>query len=139
MPVSDAFLGYVLEQLAGLGRVASRRMFGGVGLYHGGAFFSIIDDDALFFRVDDATRPAYQALDAGPFAPIPGQQPMRAYYEVPVDILDDRDRLTAWAARAAAVARAVAARKRRTPKRAPRGKRAVQKRKAKGKGKPPPR
>jgi hypothetical protein len=34
MAVSEDYLQYVLEQLAGLGRVTARRMFGGVGLYH---------------------------------------------------------------------------------------------------------
>lgn len=113
MPVSDAFLQYVLEQLTGLGRITWRRMFGGVGLYHGGAFFGVMDDDVLFFKVDDATRPGYEAMGAEPFAPIPGQQPMRGYYEVPADVFDDRDQLVEWAERAVAVARAVAAGKRR--------------------------
>ena len=131
MPVSDAFLGYVLEQLAGLGRVAARQMFGGAGLYHAGAFFGVIDNDALFFRADDVTRPAYQAQGAGPFAPIPGQRPMRGYYEVPAEVLDDRDRLAEWAAQAVAIARTVAAGKQRGAKRARPGNRAVRKRKAK--------
>ena len=113
MPVSDAFLLYSLEQLANLGRVTWRRMFGGVGLYHGAVFFAVIDDDALFFKVDDATRPAYEAMGAGPFAPIPGEHPMRGYYEVPADVFDDRDWLVEWAERAVAVARGVAAGRRR--------------------------
>ena len=44
MTVGAAFLQYVLEQLARTGRVTSRRMFGGVGLYCDTVFFGLIDD-----------------------------------------------------------------------------------------------
>ena len=114
MPVSDAFLQYVVEQLAGLSPVSWRRMFGGVGLYSRAAFFAVIDDDVLYFRVGDDTRPEYEVRGSRPFAPIPGQKPMRGYYEVPADVLEDREQLGEWAQRAVAVARAVAAGKRKT-------------------------
>jgi TfoX/Sxy family transcriptional regulator of competence genes len=35
-------------------------MFGGVGLYSGTSFFGVVDNDTLFFKVDDATRPKYR-------------------------------------------------------------------------------
>lgn len=113
MPVSDAFRDYVLEQLAGLGAVTVRRMFGGAGIYHGGLFFAVLDDDQLFFKVNDDTRPAYMAAESGPFAPMPGEAPMRGYYEVPAEVLDDRERLVEWARGAVNVARAMAKPKKR--------------------------
>ena len=58
MTVGAAFLQYVLEQLERLGAVSSRRMFGAVGLYRDDVFFAIIDDDTLYFKVDDSTRAA---------------------------------------------------------------------------------
>lgn len=107
MAVSDAYRDYVLEQLGGLGPVTARRMFGGVGLYNRGLFFAVLDDDQVFFRVDDETRPAYEALGARPFSPMPDrEQPMMGYFEVPAAVLDDRNDLVAWAGRAVAVARA---------------------------------
>ena len=40
-------------------RIRSKSMFGGVGVYSGERFFALIDnDDTLFFKVDDATRPS---------------------------------------------------------------------------------
>jgi DNA transformation protein and related proteins len=54
MSVSNDFVEYVIEQLRLLGRVAARRMFGGVGLYVEGLFFGLIDDDTLFLKVDDS-------------------------------------------------------------------------------------
>src|SRR6266850_109989 len=52
MAVTDDFLQYVLEQLAGLGHVVQRRMFGGAGLYHDERFFGLIARDTLYFKVD---------------------------------------------------------------------------------------
>jgi len=115
--VTDAFRDYVVEQLSGLGTVTVRRMFGGAGLYHDGLFFGVLDNDELYFKVDDVTRPRYQAAGSGPFAPMPDREaPMRGYYEVPAGVLDDRDTMAAWAREAVAVARAAKA-----PRRGPSG------------------
>jgi DNA transformation protein len=112
MAVSDTFRDFVMEQLAGLGAVTSRRMFGGVGLYAEGAFFAVMDNDQVFFKVDDATRPAYQALGARPFDPMPGRgSPMMGYFEVPGSLLDDRDEVVRWARRSVGVARSAASAK----------------------------
>ncbi len=42
-------------------------MFGGAGLYHQGAFFGLIADDALYFTVDDGNRKDYTDAAMGPF------------------------------------------------------------------------
>jgi DNA transformation protein len=117
MAVSESFLSFVLEQLSSVRALTSRRMFGGVGLYAGERFFAVIDNDTLFFRVDDSTRPAYIAAGSGPFAPIPGARPMSGYYQVPASVLEHADDLEAWAARAIAVGGASP--KRRRPKAPP--------------------
>lgn len=102
MPVSADFRDFVLEQLAGAaGAVSARAMFGGYGLYaESKVLFAVLDDDAVFFRVDDDSRPDYEAAGARPFAPIPGQQPMRSYWELPAEVLEDRELLALWKARA---------------------------------------
>ena len=61
MSVSQGFRAFVLEQLArttpGL---RARSMFGGVGLYSGDLFFALMDDDVLYFKVDDTTRARFE-------------------------------------------------------------------------------
>lgn len=104
MPVSPAFREFVLEQLRDGPPVTWRAMFGGVGLFSGGAFFGVVDDDVLFFRVDDETRPRYEAKGSRPFAPMVDEQPMRGYYEIPGDVIDDRELLVDWAREAVRVA-----------------------------------
>ena len=107
MSVSSAYVDYVLEQVARTGRVTSRRMFGGVGLYSDGQFFGLIADDTLYLKVGDQTRPEYEARGMIPFRPYEDRPEVSmSYYTVPVDILDDAEELVTWARRAVAIAAA---------------------------------
>jgi DNA transformation protein len=106
MAVSDGFRAFVLEQLGRATPVRSRSMFGGVGIYAGDIFFAVLDDDVLYFKVDDTNRPDFVARGMGPFTP--GGDPASAmqYYAVPPEVLEDPDTLAEWVRRAVAVARA---------------------------------
>jgi DNA transformation protein len=105
MTVSAVYLQYILEQLAGAGRVTSRRMFGAVGLYCDGLFFGVIDDDTLFLKVDDSTRGDYESRGMKAFRPYADKPEISmSYFTVPADVLDDADELVAWARRSVAVA-----------------------------------
>ena len=98
MSVSASYLDYALEQLAGLGRVSSRRMFGGVGLYCEGRFFGLIDDDAIYFKVDDRNRGDYHARGMAPFRPYRDRPEFSmSYFQVPVDVLEDATQFVGWA------------------------------------------
>jgi TfoX/Sxy family transcriptional regulator of competence genes len=79
--------------------------------------FAVLDNDQIFLKVNDATRPAYQALGAGPFDPMPDRsRPMTGYFELPAAVLEDREQAVTWARGAVAVAHAAAAGKPRRPK-----------------------
>jgi DNA transformation protein len=107
MAVSSGYLQYVLEQLAGVARVTSRRMFGGIGLYSDGLFFGLIDNDTLFFKVNDSNRGDYLARNMAALRPFPDKPDLSmSYFEVPADALEDRDELAAWARKSVAVAAA---------------------------------
>ena len=112
MAVSPSYRTYVLEQLSGLGTVTAKAMFGGLGLYHDGLFFGLVDDDTLYLKVDDATRGDYEKAGMRPFRPSADEGPSMGYYEVPGDVLEDPVDLTRWAAKAVEVARRKAAAKR---------------------------
>jgi DNA transformation protein len=87
-------------------------MFGGVGLYCGDLFFALMDDDVLYFKVDDTNRPRFEARAMGPFRPGGAGGEVMQYYEVPPDLLEDAEALGPWAADAIEVARRARARKR---------------------------
>jgi DNA transformation protein len=111
MAVGSDYLQYVLEQLSALEHVSSRRMFGGIGLYCDGVFFGLIDNDTLFFKVDDSNRGDYTARNMAPFRPFADKPDLSmSYFEVPADALEDRDELAIWARKSVAVATAAAVR-----------------------------
>jgi DNA transformation protein and related proteins len=105
MPASHDFREFVLEQLRPAGRVTSRRMFGGIGLYLDGLFFALIDDDTLYFKTDDASRARYERAGSQPFCPFPDRpDKTMAYWQVPAEVLEDAEELSAWAREAMGVA-----------------------------------
>jgi DNA transformation protein len=104
MPVTPDYRDWILELLGRVGGVTGRSMFGGYGLYLDGVFFAVIDDDTLFFKVDESNQPDYEAAGMQPFNPMADEKPMR-YYEVPPDVLEDPEKLREWAGRSVAVAR----------------------------------
>src|SRR3954466_10102554 len=105
MTVQSQYLEYVLEQLAGLGAVRWRRMFGGVGLYNADLFFGLIDDDALFFKTNESNAAEYQSRNMPRFMP-PADRPPGAlgYHQVPVEVIEDPEMLVEWARKAVTVA-----------------------------------
>lgn len=103
-PAADAtFVEFVIDQLAALPEVRSRRMFGGHGIYSGATFFAVVDEGRLYFRVDDASCPDYEARGMKPFNPM--GSPMLGYWEVPADVIEDAAELTRWARKAVAARR----------------------------------
>ncbi len=127
MAVQAQYLAYVLEQLDGLGRMRTRRMFSGVGLYSDELFFGLIHDDTLFLKTDESNQADYIARHMPRFMP-PSNRPLSpfGYHQVPADIIEEGETLVEWARKSVAVALASQARK------------AVRKRKPKTKPKPRP-
>lgn len=103
MSVSNGYRTYVLDQLAAVPALNTRRMFGGVGLYSGESFFALIDDDVLFFKVDDTNRADYVSRGMRAFVPVPGRASF-GYYAVPQDVIEEAEELTRWARRSVEVA-----------------------------------
>jgi DNA transformation protein len=97
---ADSFRDFVLEQLATLDGLRCKRMFGGHGLYCVEQFFGIVYDGRLYFKTHPETLPEYMEHHAAVFAPSE-KQVLKNYREVPVDILEDSERLSLWAKKAA--------------------------------------
>ena len=92
----DSFRDFVLDQLQGLEGLEVRRMFGGHGLYRDEIFFGILHKGRLYFKVDEKTMSQYLERKMKPFRPN-AKQTLKTYYEVPVEIIEDGDRLCEWA------------------------------------------
>ena len=66
-------------------------MFGGYGIFHEGLMFALIADDTLYFKVDESNREIYEKAESQPFPH------GISYWEVPADVLEDKNRLGEWA------------------------------------------
>jgi DNA transformation protein len=91
----DSFKEFVLDQLSGLDGLRAKAMFGGWGLYHGEKFFGIVYKDRLYFKTTPATVGKYKKAGMKPFKPN-AKMTLKNYYEVPVDVLEDREELKRW-------------------------------------------
>ena len=105
MPISEEYVTYVLDQLEGLGTITVKKMFGGAGLYLDSLFFALVSDDVLYFKVDNSNRQDYENAGMEPFRPFGEKSHIMHYYEVPIDVLDDRDQLKVWVDKALLVAK----------------------------------
>ena len=101
---TDGFKDFVLDQLDGLRGMTCRAMFGGYGLYRHDSFFGIIHKSRLYFKTDEASLPRYRQRGMKPFRPN-AKQTLKTYYEVPAEIIEDRDQLVEWAERGACIPR----------------------------------
>ena len=116
MVASDSFAEFLREQLAPLGRVTMRRMFGKTGVFCDGVMFGIVAENMLYLRVDDHNRKVFE--EARSFPPLNYQKKGStidlSFWRAPERLFDEPDELVAWARIALAAARRVAAKRKRT-------------------------
>ena len=93
MKKKDSFRDFVSEQLGD--GVEIRAMFGGYGLYRGDRFFGIVFKGRLYFKTGPLSRKEYLRRGMKPFKPNT-RMTSKTYFEVPAEILEDRDKLRAW-------------------------------------------
>ena len=80
-------------------------MFGGWGLYSGELFVALIADDELYVKVDDQTRPAFEAAHCQPFVfEAKGKRTTMGFWTVPAEALDSAALMQSWAVLAAQAA-----------------------------------
>lgn len=111
MVASDGFAEFVRDQLAALGRIAVRRMFGKSGVFCDGVMLGMVTDDTLYFRVDDGNRELFkEAASAPPLTYAKGGELIDlSFWRAPDRLLDELDELLVWARAALAAAKRVAA------------------------------
>jgi DNA transformation protein and related proteins len=98
MPRDSEFVRFVTDQMAGLGRVSARAMFGGYGIYRDDAMFAIIIDDQLYLKTMEATRARFAERGLKPFLYSRGSKTVEmSYFEAPAEVLDDPDAMLTWA------------------------------------------
>ena len=113
MVASDSFAEFLSEQLAPLGRITMRRMFGKTGVFCDGLMLGMVTDNTLYLRVDDDNRAAFQEAASSP--PLnyrkKGETIDLSFWRAPERLFDEPDELVTWARIALAAADRVAAKR----------------------------
>jgi DNA transformation protein len=116
MVASDSFAEFLREQLAPLGRVTVRRMFGKTGVFCDGVMFGMVTDNMLYLRVDDHNRAEFKEAES--FPPLnyakQGSTIDLSFWRAPERLFDEPDELVTWARVALAAAHRVAVKSERT-------------------------
>jgi len=120
MVASDSFAEFLREQLAPLGRVTLRRMFGKTGVFCDGVMLGMVTDNMLYLRVDAHNRTAFKEAESSP--PLnyekKGETIDLSFWRAPERLFDEPEELVEWSRLALAAAHRVASKRKRTaPKR----------------------
>ncbi|HEY3912829.1 MAG TPA: TfoX/Sxy family protein [Stellaceae bacterium] len=116
MVASDNFAEFLREQLAPIGRITMRRMFGKTGVFCDGLMLGMVTDNTLYFRVDDHNRATFKEAERVPSLNYEKQGRIidLSFWRAPERLFDEPDELVTWAQAALAAARRVAAKRERT-------------------------
>ena len=112
----SGFVDHCLELLSPLGATRSHRMFGGHALYVDDLCIALVMNDALYLKVDDASRAAFVAARCRPFVYTAKNDEIHSlgYYTAPEEAMESPAEMIPWARRA--LTAAVAARAKAPPK-----------------------
>jgi len=101
MRVKSSLASYVAEQLAPLGRISSRAIFGGVGVFIDDRLLAIVMGEKLYLHTDKSNLDDYVARGMQQFKPYPNAFDLTTdHHEVPQDVVNDAEQLKIWGERA---------------------------------------
>lgn len=93
MAVSDADIAFATDLFSDLGQLTSRKMFGGICLYHAGTVFALVSSEGrIYVKTTPDTAASLADEGAEQFHNMP-------YWSLPEGVLDDPDTACGWARR----------------------------------------
>lgn len=106
MANSPRFVEFIREELAPLGTITVRNMFGGAAIYCNGQVFALVTGDVLHFKIDAETRPHFEQEGCAPFSYSTknGTHHLTSYWRAPERLFDETAELIDWARAAVAAA-----------------------------------
>ena len=97
----SAFVQSLHETFERLGRIETRRMFGGHGVWHEGRMIALVAKDTLYLKSDAGSAEHFDKLDLPPFTYVrEGKAMPMSYRLAPADLFEDREEAALWGRRA---------------------------------------
>lgn len=105
MQTKSSLANYVTEQLAFLGPVSNRAIFGAIGIFIEDRLLGIVAHESLYLHTGPSNRDDYLSRGAKQFKPYPNAFDLTTdHHQVPPDIVNDVEQLKVWGERALAAA-----------------------------------
>ncbi len=99
MAIDQEYLAFLEDQLSNFGDFETKKMFGGVGFFRDGKMFAMLGGSTFRLKVDEQNRADFEARGMKPYHSKKKGKGM-PYWEVPADIIEDRDELALWTQKA---------------------------------------
>jgi DNA transformation protein len=115
----DGFVAFLKDELAPLGTIRVRKMFGGATLYCDGAVFALIVEDTLYLKADASLSPRFVAEGCPQFTyeTKDGRHASMSYWRAPEYLVDDVEALRDWCRASVELSRRIEAEKAARPAR----------------------
>lgn len=105
MPRDQAYIAYLHELLDPLGKISTKIMFGGHGIYCDGVIMGLAIDQALYLKVDEQTKLLFSEAGCRPFVyETKTKRVSMSYWSVPDDAMESSEQMLPWAKLAYAAA-----------------------------------
>ncbi len=100
MPADPGLIEWAKEALESLGTITHRAMMGAAVLYCDGTVFAVVDDEAIYFKIDAVSAPIWDRAGLPPFTftNASGETVSMNYRRAHDDVYDDPDAMRHWAA-----------------------------------------
>ena len=104
--MKNSFIDYVSDLLSRFGDIRVKSMFGGYGIYCNNIIFAIMVSDDLYFKADKILGKEFEDIGSYPFTyNARDKTVLMSYYKIPIDIIEDEERLEYWFHKSYKVAR----------------------------------
>ena len=105
MAKDDAYIEYLHELLDPLGKISTKKMFGGHGVYYNGVIMGLVIDETLYLKVDEQSRDFFSKQGCEPFVyQSKAKQVAMSYWTVPDEAMESSEQMQPWAKLAYAAA-----------------------------------
>ena len=104
MALNEEFKNFILDQLQGIGDFETKNMFGGLALLHEGSAFAKIKHDKFWLKVDSSNLANFERFGMKQYTYGKDNSRKLYFYETPIEIIEDRDKLKDWVKKSIKVA-----------------------------------
>lgn len=97
MSVTNDYINFVLDQLAGWGNVQIKKMFGCAALYQDELAFGMIAHNMVYLKVNSSNIDKYLISGCTQLKPFDNNKTALSFFSVPNEIFEDADEFKKWA------------------------------------------